>query len=220
MAARQFDELTTIRKKLTKAEARKKIREYFDEMDIPENDKAERTKTAYGLFAIFTAIFALISADMEIYGIITEEAKIGYCEKAEADFRSVLEDNGYSEYLNELWDKISETVRQIVDDTINNTSEYYTSDDRAVTISETETNKAGNLKAERKAVKAGYVNKTWITKRDNKVRHTHTVLDGVTIGIFDTFNVGGYEMHFPCDESLGAGPEEIVNCRCTLKYTK
>ena len=44
--------------------------------------------------------------------------------------------------------------------------------------------------------------------------------DDTKIGIFERFNVGNMQMMFPRDVSLGAGPEEIVNCRCSLRYSK
>lgn len=60
--------------------------------------------------------------------------------------------------------------------------------------------------------------KTWHTALDEKVRITHIALEGVTIPMDEPFHVGSYLMMYPLDSSLGAGAEEIVNCRCTVSY--
>lgn len=54
---------------------------------------------------------------------------------------------------------------------------------------------------------------------DRRVRHTHEMVDGETIGIYDAFEVGDALMMFPKDDSLGAGQEEIANCRCVVEYS-
>ena len=54
--------------------------------------------------------------------------------------------------------------------------------------------------------------------RDRKERKTHLKIGGEVIAIDKAFVVGKSLMMFPKDESLGADPEEIVNCRCTIKY--
>lgn len=64
----------------------------------------------------------------------------------------------------------------------------------------------------------GALTKTWVTMRDDKVREDHADADGQTVGINETFNIGGYDMFEPGDESLGAGLEEICNCRCFVMY--
>lgn len=63
------------------------------------------------------------------------------------------------------------------------------------------------------------IKKTWRTKGDDAVRPTHQRVDGVTINIEETFQVGAYEMLYPSDTSFGAGIEEIANCRCEIIYT-
>jgi len=61
--------------------------------------------------------------------------------------------------------------------------------------------------------------KSWVNMEDSWVRPTHT---GATMAgkilIGDAFEVGAYMMLYPGDWSLGAGVEEIVNCRCALNY--
>lgn len=54
----------------------------------------------------------------------------------------------------------------------------------------------------------------WVTFHDERVRPTHSVTDFQVKPIDEPFDVGGYKMMFPGDDSLGAPPEEIINCRC------
>ena len=61
--------------------------------------------------------------------------------------------------------------------------------------------------------------KTWETVGDNKVRETHLGAERMgAIGIDEYFQVGAYLMMEPGDSSMGAGLEEIINCRCRVVY--
>lgn len=55
----------------------------------------------------------------------------------------------------------------------------------------------------------------WVSMGDEKVRETHADADGQEKPIDEAFEVGESLLMYPGDESLGAGPEEIVNCRCS-----
>lgn len=73
--------------------------------------------------------------------------------------------------------------------------------------------------------KTGYtdnaVTKVWRTAGDNKVRDSHAELDGVEVrgmnGVFVS-PLSGAKFIYPMDDSLGAGPEEIISCRCLAEY--
>lgn len=121
-------------------------------------------------------------------------------------------------YIKEYSEKITEDIiRTTVE---NKDTPYFTSVERAMNIAANEANTIGNYREYTRMVKQGYKYKTWITMLDDKVRHTHAEANGYKVGIFDSFHIGASEMSFPRDYSLGAGAEEIVNCRCSLKYTK
>jgi hypothetical protein len=45
-------------------------------------------------------------------------------------------------------------------------------------------------------------------------RPTHLAADGQTVPIDEPFDVGGVQFMRPADDSLGAGPEDIINCHC------
>jgi len=61
--------------------------------------------------------------------------------------------------------------------------------------------------------------KTWVNMGDKRVRPTH-VQAGYSAKrrINKPFNVGMYLMQYPGDTSLGAGIEEIAECRCFVSY--
>lgn len=95
---------------------------------------------------------------------------------------------------------------------------------RGETISRTETGKAVHEAAHESfrqgLEKTGYspdaVVRTWRSAGDRRVRDSHQEMDGQTVrGLNTPFKTpaGALMMH-PLDASLGAGPEEIINCRC------
>ena len=55
--------------------------------------------------------------------------------------------------------------------------------------------------------------KIWITAGDNRVRHSHAMLDGKEIPLDGTFDNGCKRPRDP-----NGAPAEICNCRCSLKY--
>lgn len=55
--------------------------------------------------------------------------------------------------------------------------------------------------------------KTWGISGNN-TRPAHILMDGVTIGQNDLFNVDGDMMEFPRDGKFGASAGNIINCRC------
>lgn len=66
-------------------------------------------------------------------------------------------------------------------------------------------------------IRRGQVVKTWKTMRDPRVRDTHDFIEGVSVPIEDRFyTYDGDSARFPGDFSK---PENVVNCRCVLKYS-
>lgn len=58
--------------------------------------------------------------------------------------------------------------------------------------------------------------KTWHNQGDSRVRDTHAVTREVPVG--SPFTIGGEELMFPGDSSLGASMGNIINCRCFVVY--
>lgn len=197
MAERQFDEIKSI-----------SFEDYFGEMELPEQEKKRRIELAQKFDDFFIYYFGLYLADMKrdyvpmIYDKYIELALwyLGMDKKPEY-----------------ITDRASKVANDIQNTTRNNDSEYYTSKDRSIIISETETNVIGNYGRQVQAVKNGKHWKTWQTMKDNRVRDSHMLVDEKTIGIFDYFDVGGAKMLYPGDTS--APPEELIGCRCVLEYS-
>lgn len=59
--------------------------------------------------------------------------------------------------------------------------------------------------------------KTWSAAAD--ARDTHAEANRQTVLKNDSFVVGGYRLMYPGDTSLGAGLEEIINCRCSSLFS-
>lgn len=55
----------------------------------------------------------------------------------------------------------------------------------------------------------------WLTTIDGRERPSHNEANGQVRGIDEPFDVGGSQMMFPGDDSLGAELEEIIQCRCS-----
>ena len=78
--------------------------------------------------------------------------------------------------------------------------------------------------AYRQAIEAGKleentVTKVWRSAGDRRVRHTHEALNAESVRINEAFqSPSGAMLRFPMDTSMGAGPDEIVNCRCDCEY--
>lgn len=104
---------------------------------------------------------------------------------------------------------------------------------RADSIARTETLQAiaaSEWQAHKQAVDSGAINnndigKDWDSAGDNSVRHTHRELDKTyhtdedAISLDDPFvSPSGALMMFPGDTSLGAGGDEIIGCRCRVRY--
>jgi uncharacterized protein with gpF-like domain len=91
---------------------------------------------------------------------------------------------------------------------------------RAATIARTETHSAAMAATAAVVQHSGIdvKSKTWVSAHDNRVRSSHVALNGVTVPYDQPFDAAGGQMLFPGDDSLGAGAEEIVNCRCAVLY--
>jgi HK97 family phage portal protein len=58
--------------------------------------------------------------------------------------------------------------------------------------------------------------KTWITRKDSRVRNAHKFLEGKTVEFGDGFVVDGLALRFPGDPV--APPALTFNCRCRLRF--
>lgn len=199
------DELNTVKRAIP-------YEEYFGEMDLDEEEIEKRIELAKRLEPHFLMVFTLVA--IEAREDLVRMLADNYRNSVQDVMQDTIEPNSYMDLY------IQGTCSQIVDTTIlNEADEYYTSLDRAMLCSENETNSVANYYREIEAIKNGSTKKTWITMRDKKVRHSHVKVHGKVVGVFDSFKVGESRMLFPMDASLGARPEEIIGCRCVVKYS-
>ena len=83
-------------------------------------------------------------------------------------------------------------------------------------IIDTETHRDGNGAALGTAMKNGATFKTWVTMFDDRVRDSHTFLEGVTIPIdAEFYTFGGAKALYPGAFGIA---EEDCNCRCELIF--
>ncbi|MCH7909721.1 MAG: hypothetical protein IIB38_08905 [Candidatus Hydrogenedentes bacterium] len=89
---------------------------------------------------------------------------------------------------------------------------------RAERIARTEIIAASNFGTMEGAKATGLkMKKKWLTTPpDGRVRGSHGTVNGQKRSLDKPFNVGGSSLMHPGDFTLGADPDEIVNCRCTI----
>lgn len=64
------------------------------------------------------------------------------------------------------------------------------------------------------------ITKDWDTRRDEKVRHSHSGMQGQKRQLGEPFvSAAGALLNYPGDRSLGAGYDETANCRCQARYS-
>lgn len=203
---------------------RKKIREYFEEMDLDKKEVEKRIGFALDLEIVFRNLFLLmIGADMmdsleNQVEPLKQYAYEGYIDAMVKNGYSNDEDYQGFGYIEQY---AKQRCSEIVDTAVlHRVDEYYSSLEHSISIAEDECNAVANYYDEQMAIAQGYTAKTWVTFRDNRVRHSHQLVDGETISIFKPFNVGGYQAMFPMDSSLGLPMKERANCRCIVEYSK
>lgn len=92
---------------------------------------------------------------------------------------------------------------------------------RGFTIARTEVISASNA-AVHFGVKRRYnvkgMTKRWLATGDRRTRPTHQKANGQEQKFDEPFQVGGSQLMFPGDGSLGAAAKEIIQCRCVALY--
>ena len=87
---------------------------------------------------------------------------------------------------------------------------------RAARTAVTEAENAGRQAAADELEKKGVIiRKRWVATNDSRTRDEHLEADGQIVENNKPFVVGGEELMFPGDKSLGASGWNLYNCRCT-----
>lgn len=209
--SRKFDELNNIE---TEKILSVPYKEYFEKMEISEEEKEKRIELAEKLEAVFVWLFLLILSGDVSEVVLNTVTKEKIQEVIKEHFKLSDLTAFYKDYAEKVASEtVSVTLRNVGTD-------YFTSLERAMLIAENEANLLSNYEMQFEAVKNGFKFKTWITENDSRVRHTHKELHRAKIDILKPFVVGDSVMMFPKDFTLGASARETVNCRCVLKYSK
>jgi hypothetical protein len=95
---------------------------------------------------------------------------------------------------------------------------------RAEAIAKTESlkivNQARNMAFAQIAKRADIVGrKRWLHTAAAHPREDHLTMVGTEVGMDEAFELpSGASMMYPGDASLGAGPDDIINCQCGIEY--
>lgn len=220
MALQNFDKLNICKRRSLPYD------QYFGEMELSEKQRARRKDLALILEDIIMLYFALMES-----GEVSEttvKQNLTYDLYDALDGKDYFTEDEFETYVTNL---VEETHKSTVENLQKHPNDYdytgktpyWVSDDRGKFIAENEANTICNNAEYLEAIKEGKTKKIWVTYLDNRVRPTHIVVEGATLPIDVYYDVGEAHMLFPKDVtskySTGAShPEEIVNCRCTIKY--
>lgn len=227
-----FDELnvlaisTTTFEKLNEIAGKRKqkhidIDRYFDEMELPEIDAETRKEYARRMdkiiFAALSLLFMVLAQNAYnnvsvIKDKLTDDL-LGLAERFTSPDTAMQ--NYIRRYSERFIDVTMEKAQAYTDDQEEKLA-YWFSEDRSTYNAENEANTIFNYDEFRIAKELGMTQKQWLTMNDERVRQTHAHIDGMIIPIDEYFQVGEALLLYPkmpCDY-----PEEVVNCRCTVRY--
>lgn len=205
----RFDELNA----LVQNKRSMPFEQYFGEMNLTEDDKAERIKMAQELednfIVTMTLLFTMTQAGKINYEIVRQQIEDSYLET----LRKYTDVDGYlSAYIKGFSYDVIDSTKKHKD------QPYYYSLDRAKYMAENEVNTAINHARYMEAVNSGRTMKRWESIMDEVTRKDHRDINGKYIPIGQAFRVGDSWMLFPKDMSMNPSPNQIVNCRCTIIY--
>lgn len=211
---REFDELNY----LSEFDFEDYMDEFFELMDIQDEQKEKRKTVAREMRSTLLLLFALCLATL----------KNGYTDYAFilTMFYNNIHDLAvkYSrddEYIRQYADKVANdifTITMLHNDPATEEN-YYFSDKRASMIAVNEANSIVNYEELAEAYGSGATHKTWHTMKDRKVRKEHSSLEGKTIPLEEKFHVGNSNLMFPRDEVNCDDLADISNCRCSLTFS-
>lgn len=112
--------------------------------------------------------------------------------------------------------QIADRIRATFNKLMGGSDEIGTSE--SLRIAQTEVNTAFNHSRTLAMDAAGIEYKAWLSSHGPTVRETHEEAEDRYIDnpipISEPFEVGGYLLMYPGDDSMGAPPGEIINCHC------
>lgn len=187
--------------------------EYFSSMDLSKEEIKKRIDFAEDIEEIMLYIFLLLST-MQDYGYVNRDYVSSELEKQY--LKATKKHVDIDEYIRSYILRFS---KEIIDTTLRHKGDdWFLSRDRSVLIAENEAVSVYSHYDYTQAVKQGKTRKIWLTEHDDRVRKTHSEIDGLSIPIKELFRVGDSLMLYPKDETYNPDPQEVIGCRCVAKY--
>lgn len=192
--------------------ASKFYEEYYDDMDIPQEDKEKRIELAEEIDDIFFWLLGVVAIMAFTGEVIDTESLI-----TSVQYRLFDIENVNVRYVSEHIVRLAgETVETTVE---RRDEEYFLSDERAMDIAAGEAHTFYEYEELQDAWENGKTMKRWCAFRDRRTRKTHSEADGKTIPIDELFEIGGSFLMCPKDTSHDASLKEIASCRCWLEFS-
>ena len=187
--------------------------DYFDVMDMSDDDKQKRISLAEKLGDNFLLVLAFLFT-MQQYQEINWQTIQSRFESAYRDAlkNTIIIDDYLDTYIRQFSYDVTEATQNHVDDP------YYYSLDRSRIMAENESNTSWNYSDFQSAIRAGYTRKRWVDIRDRRERETHRAVGGTVKPIEELFFVGSSFMRFPKDQEFSPPASETANCRCSIQY--
>ncbi len=209
LQARTFDELN----EMVGMNRSESFEDYFDVMDISEEEKEKRISLAERLEDNFLFVLAFLFTMQQYEQINWETIKYRFETAYRDALNGVIDIDDYlDDYIVQFANDAVEVTQSHIDDP------YYYSQDRARLNAENESNSSWNYSDYADAIRQGKTRKQWRTMRDKKVRESHSAVEGKTIPITDVFYVGGSFFRFPKDSFYSPNAADVINCRCSIRY--
>lgn len=215
MALLEFDKLNTI-SLIEIPEERKRsepYETYFGDMYLTEKQIEDREEVASRMEEPLRDFLLLIMIGLATGVVLYEEAR-------EELLQNLIAQNiAEVEYLETLTADITDSTRRHPND------DWYFSEDRVIFISENEANTIMNGTEFQEARERGMTRKQWIGMKDKRERETHIKMNDMILPIDEYFHVGEAQCLYPKDvispyTTLPEHPEELISCRCQIKYLK
>lgn len=191
------------------------IEQYFEPMEISEEQKDERKKASRDFRDFLLFLFAMLSVQIEYSSVDWQYFETMFVsELTRAASQYARNTHLLEDYIADKAEEFTQITREHIGD-----GEYWTSEERAAYEAVNEANAVLGYEEFEKAKENGYTHKIWLTERDNRVRKDHAAVDGKKKKIDDYFLFPDCMMLMPHDDVHGT-EQQTSNCRCSLKYTK
>lgn len=215
MPVTDFDRLNTLTSDDEKHPRSMPFEQYFGEMDLTDEQIAERIAGAERFMEMMLAYFALV----EFNGGIDDSNRDALTDFLVGRYRTEVLSMMFMDYqVEDHVDNFGPEITRSTEENMSDEDPYWLSEDRARFIAENESNELFEHEDYIEALQQGRTYKIWRTIMDGRQRPSHGEANGQRVPILEPFHINGYEMQYPRDDSHGAPPQEIVKCRCSMRY--